>query len=234
LEKIVTIHQPDFMPWLGFFNKIAKTDEFIILDHTINNPKSPEFWCRRVKMLIGGKEHWMSISLKKDERQLFIPIYDMQLQMDEKTTKKFLQSVELNYKKAPFFMDTFYLVEQYFTMLSQNLVEKNVWFVQEVANKLHIDSKFIYSSQLDPQFSSNEMLIDLLKQRNATTYLCGDGAGGYQKDELYLAENILVKKNGFQHPNYLQFNTKEFVKGLSIIDALMNIGFEATEKLVKQ
>jgi hypothetical protein len=42
------------MPWLGLFNKITNADELIILDHVTNNPKSAEFWCRRVKMLIGG------------------------------------------------------------------------------------------------------------------------------------------------------------------------------------
>ena len=66
IKKLIAIHQPNLFPWLGFFTKIHQANEFIILDHTINNPKSPEFWCRRVKMLIGGKDHWMSVSLKKD------------------------------------------------------------------------------------------------------------------------------------------------------------------------
>lgn len=221
------------MPWLGLFNKINKADEFIILDHTINNPKSPEFWCRRVKMLIGGKEHWMSVSLKKNENSLFIPINEMELQMDERTIKKFLQSVELNYKKLPYFKDVFYLVEEYFNIQSQKVSVKNSWFITEVMKKINITTNVVYSSNLNPQFSSNEMLIDLLEKRNATTYLCGAGAGGYQKDELYFAKNINVVYNSFVHPTYTQFNTKEFVKGLSIIDAIMNLGFEQTEKLVK-
>jgi hypothetical protein len=77
------------------------------------------------------------------------------------------------------------------------------------------------------------MLIDLLKKRSATTYLCGNGAGTYQKDELYNQQNIMVKYNNFNHPVYKQFNSTEFLKGLSIIDALMNLGFEATASLVK-
>lgn len=229
---IVTIHQPDFMPWLGLFNKIKNADEFIILDHTINNPKSPEFWCRRVKMLIGGKDHWMSVSLKKDSNNLFVPIKDMELQFDEKSNKKFLQSIELNYKKAPYFNEIYYLIENYFKMSTNNLSKRNSWFITEVMEKLGINTKIIYSSNLNPIYTSNEMLIDLLKKRHATTYLCGAGASGYQKDELYLAENILVVYNRFIHPTYKQFNSNQFLSGLSIIDPLMNLGFEQTAKLI--
>ena len=118
---IVTIHQPDFMPWLGLFNKINSADEFIILDHVTNNPKAAEFWCRRVKMLIGGKEHWLSVTLKKDQHNTFIPINQMELDMDEKAIKKFIQSIELNYKRAPYFTEIFYLVENYFLLNGSNL-----------------------------------------------------------------------------------------------------------------
>jgi hypothetical protein len=232
VQKTVTIHQPDFMPWLGLFNKINKADEFIILDHVTNNPKSPEFWCRRVKMLIGGKEHWMSVSLKKDEKELFIPINTMEINMDERAVKKFIQSVELNYKKAPFFKDVFYLVEYYFSIPGNNLSERNCWFIKEVMDKLHIESKVFFSSDLDPKFSSNELLIDLLKKRGASTYLCGAGAAGYQKDELYLDQSIQIVYNNFSQPLYGQFNSKEFVKGLSVVDVLMNLGFEATAALL--
>ncbi|PBQ31530.1 hypothetical protein CNR22_07040 [Sphingobacteriaceae bacterium] len=232
MSKIVTIHQPDFMPWLGLFNKINKADELIILDHVTNNPKSPEFWCRRVKMLIGGKDHWMSVSLKKDEKELFIPINTMEINMDEKAIKKFIQSVEQNYKKAPFFRETFYLVETYFAMEGNKLSQKNCWFIKEVMEKLKIETSLFFSSEMDPQFSSNELLIDLLKKRSASAYLCGAGAGEYQKDELYTEQGISVIYNNFTQPSYKQFNTSEFVKGLSIVDVLMNNGFEGTSQLL--
>ena len=232
MQKIVTIHQPDFMPWLGLFNKINKADEFIILDHVTNNPKAAEFWCRRVKMLIGGQEKWMSVSLKKDEQHLFIPINKMEINMDEKTIKKFIQSVELNYKKSPYFKDVFYLIENYFSLPTFNLSHKNIWFIKEIMNKLNIKTFVNLSSEMDPHFSSNELLIDLLKKSGATAYLCGAGAGAYQNDMLYTEQNIEVLYNNFSQPIYKQFNSTEFVKGLSIIDMLMNLGFESTSKLL--
>lgn len=232
MSKVVTIHQPDFMPWLGLFDKINNADTFIVLDHVTNNPKSPEFWCRRVKMLIGGKEHWMSVSLKKDQGELFIPIHKMELNLDESAVRKFKQSVELNYKKAPFFTEVFYLIEEYFSAPLLNLCEKNTQFIKEVMRKLDIGTEMVFSSQMRPQFSSNEMLIDLLKKANASVYLCGSGAGEYQKDELFLQEGIAVKYNSFVQPVYKQFNSVQFIKGLSIIDVLMNLGFNGSKELL--
>jgi len=232
IDKIVTIHQPDFMPWLGLFNKINKADELIVLDHVTNNPKDAAFWCRRVKMLIGGKEHWMSVSLKKGN-QPFIPIKEMKMEMDIAAVKKFIKSVEINYKKAPFFNEMFYLVEYYFQITSTNLSERNMWFIKEVMSKLSISTPISLSSELDPQFTSNELLIDLLKKRNASVYLCGGGAASYQNDALFFKENIQVVYNQFDHPVYEQFNSDQFVKGLSIIDVLMNVGFLGTSKLLK-
>ncbi|MFO0358098.1 MAG: WbqC family protein [Sphingobacteriaceae bacterium] len=231
---IVTIHQPDFMPWLGLFNKINSADEFIILDHVTNNPKAAEFWCRRVKMLIGGKEHWMSVTLKKEQHNTFIPINQMELDMDEKAIKKFIQSIELNYKRAPYFTEIFYLVENYFLLNGSNLNQKNSWFIKEVMNKLKINTSFFHSSELHPEYTSNEMLIDILKKRKANVYLCGNGSASYQKDELYHNEGIEVRYNKFIHPEYVQFNSPTFIKGLSVIDALMNLGFKGTASFFKK
>lgn len=235
MNKTIAIHQPDFMPWLGLFNKISKANELIILDHTVNNSKSADFWCRRVKMLIGGNAHWMSISLKRDpKRSIFLPINEMEIDRDERAIKKFKLTVEQSYKRAPYFGKVFYLIENYFDSQTTNLSEMNSWFIREILDKLNIQIEVLYSSQLCPQFSSTEMLIDLLVKRNATTYISGSGAKAYQNDLLFAQKNIVLYYNNFICPSYRQFNSTSFISGLSIIDALMNVGFESTAKLVSQ
>ena len=185
-------------------------------------------------MLIGGKEHWMSVTLKKEQHNTFIPINQMELDMDEKAIKKFIQSIELNYKRAPYFTEIFYLVENYFLLNGSNLNQKNSWFIKEVMNKLKINTSFFHSSELHPEYTSNEMLIDILKKRKANVYLCGNGSASYQKDELYHNEGIEVRYNKFIHPEYVQFNSPTFIKGLSVIDALMNLGFKGTASFFKK
>ena len=82
---IITIHQPDFMPWYGFFNKISKVDTWVVLDHVHNNPRKA-FWGRRVQILSNGKPLWLSIPLEKppQEGQLGMPLNIMKINLQEK------------------------------------------------------------------------------------------------------------------------------------------------------
>ena len=75
---VVSIHQPDFMPWLGLFKKLSKSDIFILLDHTINNVKDSNSWLRRVKIIVNGIPFWYSINLHKEKNKSFIPINKFQ------------------------------------------------------------------------------------------------------------------------------------------------------------
>jgi hypothetical protein len=234
MRKIITIHQPDFMPWLGLFNKINNADELIVLDHVVNNPKTAHFYCRRVKMMIGGTENWVSVNLKKDPDNLFIPINKMEFNDADKTQfQKLEKTVVLNYKNAPFFKDVFYLVEQYCSSPSAKLVDRNMDFIKEVMKRLEIGTNLVYSSELNVQSKSTSMLVELIKQREGTAYLCGMGASSYQEDELFEKDGIELKYNNFSHPVYTQFNSAEFKNGLSILDALMNMGFDRVTELIR-
>src|ERR1019366_7398426 len=100
MGKLIAIHQPDFMPWLGFFKKVSKSDVLVILDHTKNNPRDSAFWCRRVKVCINGKGHWLSVSLKKPENnQISIPINEMTISNTEKELNRLLNTISINYRK---------------------------------------------------------------------------------------------------------------------------------------
>jgi hypothetical protein len=229
-----TIHQPDFMPWLGFFAKLSKVDEFIVLDHVVNNPRDANFWCRRVKMMLSGKADWFSIPLLKDSSRVFVPINEMRINIDTPNfARKNLETIRHSYSKAPHYKEVFPLIEAYFNHSSDGMLERNLSFINEVLKLLNINCKVLLSSSLNPSGSSNEMLIDLLKKRFAQKYVCGDGAAGYQNNELFNKESIEIEYNGFQHPRYKQFNSESFIPGLSVIDALMNLGFSETEYLVK-
>lgn len=230
----VAIHQPDFMPWIGFFNKISKVNEFVILDHVTNNVKDSAFWGRRVKILSNGKPDWLSIPLRKNKGETFIPITKMQINIESENMPRSLQLIQNNYQKYPHFSQVYYLVKEYFHHHSDYLSIRNTDFILEVLNRLQIDVKISYSSELNPKFKSNEMLIDILKKCNATHYRCGMGAKDYQNDELFIDNNITIEYNDYSPKPYYQFNSNEFIPGLSVIDVLMNLGFEETSSFLKQ
>lgn len=232
---MVTIHQPDFMPWLGFFKKIDKADMWIVLDHTTNNPRDASFWGRRVKILIGGKGNWLSLPLLKPKVKgvIGIPIDEMEYNLAEaKLFRKAISSVENSYRRAPYYNDIIPLVHAHLSSQEPSMLKRNMSFIETVMGHLEINTKIVKSSEFKCTQSSTGMLVELLKSVGGAVYLCGDGASGYQDDALFAENGIRLEYNNFQHPTYTQYGASEFVPGLSIIDALMNIGFDGVKELL--
>jgi len=226
---IATVHQPDFLPWCGFFNKIAKSDCWVVLDHVENNPRDAAFWGRRVKLLVNGQPNWLSITINKPNMPgvIGVPIREMTINStDIKTNVNCIKTIEMAYKKAPFFQEYFHLVENYFADTECNLMLRNMSFIVNVMSLLKMNTKIVYSSTLNTQTKSTELLIELLQKIEADTYLCGGGAQGYLKEELFVQNSINLQYNNFKHPVYPQFKVSEFVPGLSILDALFMVGEE--------
>ena len=230
----VTIHQPDFMPWLGFFNKINKADIFVVLDHTENNPRDSSFWGRRVQILTNGNANWFSLPLSKPKSGILgVPINEMSINFSsEKEIKKKISTIKQNYSKHPFFEDIFPLIQEYFNYPSNSLLDRNMNFINKIIKELLIDTEIVFSSKLFCKNKSNELLIEIVNKVGGDIYLCGDGASGYQQDNLFEKNNIIIEYNNFTSPNYEQMKSSCFVPGLSILDSLMNLGYSGVRKIL--
>jgi hypothetical protein len=225
------------MPWFGFFRKIAKADLWIVLDHSENNPRDAAFWGRRVKILVNGAEHWLSIPLSRPEWPgvIGLPIKEMTINVREtKIMQKCLKTIHMAYSKARYFAEYAPLADRYFADPDPNLMRRNIGFIKSVLQILHINTDIIYSSDLTITTKSTQMLVDLLKAVGSDIYLCGLGAQGYQQDDLFGQNGITLEYNYFQHPVYRQMKTKKFITGLSILDLLFHNGAEQVASWIKQ
>jgi hypothetical protein len=234
-KLIVTIHQPDFLPWLGFFNKINKADIWVVLNHTLNNPRDSAFWGRRVKILANGQPYWLSLPLEKPYQKglIGIPICEMRYKIsDIRAFKNGLVTINNSYKKAPFFEDVFPIIKNYYESEEPLLENRNMSFIKTIMERMKIKTKIVYSSSLNCVESSTSLLIEIIFKVGGTSYICGGGASNYQNDELFKKNCIELTYNNFMHPTYPQFNSRQFQHGLSIVDCLMNIGFEETRKIL--
>lgn len=232
-EKIAIIHQPDFFPWLGVFDKIFRCDIFVILDHVVNRPNDG-IYTKRVKIVINKSAEWISVPLIKPKGVEFVPINRMEIQCsDKRSLNKINKTLYTNYKRAPYFSSVFPLVEDYFSDSSVFIAERNMRFINKVCHMLNIQRTAIRSSTLECSQASTELLIEICKKVSATAYMCGGGAKNYQEDEKICAHGIKLIYQNFQHPVYPQFNTENFIPGLSIIDALMNCGFQGVKLLLE-
>lgn len=231
-KVLVAIHQPNFFPWLGYFEKIAKTDRFIFLDD-VQFPKTGGVWSNRVKLLIGGEARWFTAAIDRQyhgTRQ----INEMQFLEDNPWRSKLLKTLENEYRKHPFYSDVSAVITPLLLNPDGNIAEYNIHAVTTIAKVLGLDtSKLRRSSACEMTGVSNELLCNLTRAAGGNVYMCGGGAEGYQDDTIFATQGVGLQYQNFLHPDYPQRGQTTFVPGLSVIDAAMNIGWQGVKALLK-
>ena len=183
-EVIVAIHQPNFFPWLGYFDKIRRCDYFILLDH-VQFPKSEGNWGNRVKLLTGIEELWITAPVNRKYKGLRC-FNEMEFNKGEKWREKFIRTLQLTYSRHPYFPMVFPFISFLVSNKDENLVSYNISTIKGISKLLGFrETNFILSSSLPTGAHSTSMLIDLVKKSGGTTYLSGGGAAGYQEDHLF-------------------------------------------------
>tara|TARA_B110000046_G_scaffold183849_1_gene220906 strand:- start:1162 stop:1872 length:711 start_codon:yes stop_codon:yes gene_type:complete len=229
MKKIVAIHQPNFFPWLGYFDKIVSSDLFVFLDDVQFQQKG-SCWGNRVKLLIAGAPKWISAPII---RKSSLPKYN-EIVFDENQPWrwKMKKTLVANYSKTPFYLEVSELIEDILNQKTDNLTEFNIYMIKSILRFLDYEStELVKSSALFLSSSSTQRLIDIVKAVGGNSYLAGGGAQGYQEDQLYKEQGVGLIYQNYQHPQYQQ-NSHEFVPGLSIIDALMNVGKDEVRSLL--
>lgn len=233
VRKVVAIHQPNFFPWLGYFDKIARSDVFILMDN-VQFPKKGGGWSNRVQLAINGQAAWVTMPVVRSFHGTRI-IRDRQINNSTPWREKLLKTVQINYARTPFFEQVFPLFKNLMNNPTDRLMDYNEAAIRAVAEAIGLDtSRLVIGSTLDTAGSATDLLISMTRAVGGTAYLCGGGASGYQEDEKFGQAGLELIYQQFQHPIYPQINTSEFVPGLSIIDALMNCGIDGTRRLLKQ
>jgi hypothetical protein len=229
-RKLVAIHQPNFFPWLGYFNKIARADIFIVLD-SVQFSKTGGTWSNRVRMLLEERPIWVTLPVVRSFHGVRL-VREMRV-ADGPWRVRILRTIRGAYRRAPYFGEIFPLVEELIETPTDMVAQFNLTVVRALTGRLGLDpGKLIVSSTLGLEGTGTSLLVDGVQAVGGGGYLCGGGAQGYQDDERFGSAGIELVQQMFQHPVYPQLGGGEFVPGLSIIDALMNCGFVGTRELV--
>ena len=229
---ICAIHQPNYFPWLGYFDKINRTNAFVFLD-AVDYPKSSKTmstWSNRVAISINGKSHWVNCPVIRENGKQ--KICDVQLEPGNRWKDKMAKTIEYSYKKSRHYDE---VAEFIFSLIydeSKCLAEYNINNILNICKKLNIQTEFYRQTELNTTMASTDLLIEITKKINCDEYMCGGGAGGYQEDKKFEEEGIRLVYQNFCCPSYQQ-KDGENINGLSIIDVLFNCGFAETERLIK-
>jgi len=226
----VAIHQPNFLPWTGYFNKIKSVDTFVFFDDV--QFERGKTYTSRTKILVNGMESWLTIPVQ--HKSDLVLIKDMCVDTTFPWKNKHLKTLELNYKKSSFFQDVFAIIEKVYNQDSPFLIDYNIPLITMISDYMGLKTAFLFSSQLsDPSMTGLEKIIYLLQTTSASTYLSGNGSGSkrYINENEFQKTGISVEWQTYQQVHYPQLNTTEFIPNLSIIDMLFNCGKDAAVHL---
>ncbi|RFC47013.1 MAG: WbqC-like protein family protein [Verrucomicrobia bacterium] len=223
---IVAIHQPQYLPWLPYFDKVDACDCFVYLDN-VQFQKNGVQNRNQIKTPQGPA--WLTVPLRAS---LNLNIRDTPIAA-ETWRKKHIRSIELFYARAPFlnlFADGLRpILDRDWTFLADLNIAVTDW----MCNQLGIVSRRIRASDLHSHGAKDDLVIGICETLGATVYLSGRGAEAYQDPAKFARHGIELRYQDYKSQPYPQcFPALNFVPNLSALDLILNSGPEARSILL--
>jgi hypothetical protein len=227
---IVSIHQPNHLPYLGFFEKMAKSDIFILYDNTQFARYDIGFQNRnRIRTKDGWI--WLTVPIK---HEFGANINEIKIDNSKKWARKNWTSIMANYSKAKYFKEYKQPFEEIFSKTWETLADLNIAIIKKAAELLGIKTKILAASELiDLKTKSTDALVDLCKAAKATVYLSGRDGKEYLEHEKFDKEKIKVIYQDYKHPTYTQAY-EGFKPYMCFLDLLFNQGPDSLKILINE
>ena len=227
---IVSIHQPAYLPWLGYFHRIAMSDAHIVLDHVQFEKNS---FTNRNKVRTADSWCWLTVPVKTAGKFGNLPIYEIDIANHRPWAASHWETLRVNYAKASFFAQhsTFFcnLYSRPWCKLANLTAEINEYLL----NTFGISTRLYFSSKMKVQGRKDELVLNLCRELGASTYLSGPLGRNYLREELFQQHGIAVQYDDYRHPTYLQ-TYPEFEPNMAAIDLLFNAGPASREILLRE
>ena len=218
--KTCVIMQPTYLPWLGYFDLMQKSDVFVFLDHAQFSKQS---WQQRNKIRDKNGELILTIPVKHCHHKESL-IKDVLIDKSRNPLKKHFKSLEINYSKSrnyPFIIEN---LREIYSKDYDTLMELNIDLIQLGCRLKKIIPKIVYSSDLQVVGQKVEALVDICKKVDADHYLSPVGSKEYiEQNNLFRQNNIELNYQNYVHPVYQQINYSDFISHMSFIDYLFNV-----------
>lgn len=217
----ISINQPAYIPWLGYFDRIANSDVHIVLDHVQFEKNS---MINRNKIATKNGPLMLTIPIETSGKFGDLSINIVQISSNKSWMKKHWNSIFFNYKHAKYFEDyateleKFYLLEN--NLLLNDFLKNQLGFLLRC---LGINTPILYSSEMNIKEKKSDLILEICKKIKATHYLSGPFGRDYLNIDDFYQSNINVEFQNYIHPQYQQF-TEFFISNLSILDLLFHHG----------
>lgn len=215
---IVTIHQPNFLPYAGFFHKLSLADTFVVLDNT-----QFQFDYTDRNKILKKDGSWTRISIPIKIHQKFFPIKNVEIDNEKDWREKNWNLLVSSYDDTEFF----YLYKDYFKELFKKewkyIFDINFDIIKKCIEWLDVKVDIVKESELNIDGQGSEKLVNICKKLGVKKYISGSGGKKYLDENLFDKNNIQVEFQHFFNKAYKQ-KSQTFVPNLSIIDLLSNLG----------
>ena len=225
----VCIHQPNFLPWLGYFLKIVESEIYIVLDQAVPS-RGANSWVNRTLISLNGVDRWLTIPLDNKSRGK-LPISDLKSRSSS-VSEPLVNTITNYYRNEPFGSEVCTWISQFMDLINHNFVDANLKmsldFLQILDYKL---PKIYFASSLGAQKTTKtKYLIDLVKSVSGNTYISGEGAKDYLEYDLFVRNDLKLEMIKFEKDKL----GKKF-NGLnrSFIDIWARYGLHETRKIIE-
>jgi len=227
---IVSIAQPAYIPWLGYFDRISKSDIHIVLDNVMMDGSSKTKFANRNKIRTPNGWSWLTVPLRAVSRSDEKAISDLEITSGMNWPEKHWKTMQSNYSRSAYYSNysdyfkSFY--QQTWIYLAPMLEESTRFLLQE----LGIQTQQLKSSKLSPRSKKSDLILELCLIVGATTYLSGPLGRDYLDVDAFEKAGIDLKYHDYIHPSYDQC-FDGFVPYMSVVDLLFNHGEKSLEIL---
>ena len=214
-------HQPNYLPWLGFFDKIRRSDKFIIED---NVQFERQGYTNRNRILTSDGVRWLSVPIEHANGPLLINQVHIANNSEPNWGHRHWLTIKHSYCKTPYWNDLSGFFEETYEREWELLIDLNMHLIKGIMNILEIDKTLVMSSSLAAKGRKTDLIVAQCKEVGADVQLAGNGCKNYIEQSLFEQQGIKLIFQDFIHPTYPQANSVDFVPNLSVVDYLFNNG----------
>ena len=226
----ISVMQPTYFPWLGYFNLIKKSDIFVIYDTVQLSKRS---WQVRNRIKSSHGETFLTIPIRKTNSRDLLKLNKAEISYSNKWVQKHLSTISYSYSKTPYYDEIFPLIQDNLMRSPKYLTDLTSSMLIQFLDILNIKTKIEFSSNLNFEGHKATAILSICKCLKAENYLSVEGSKDYLigVEEFFNNNKIKIVWHEYNHPIYNQING-DFLPYLGVIDALFNIGIEKTREII--
>ncbi len=216
---LVSINQPAYLPWLGYFHRIAVSDLHVVLDHVQYEKNS---FTNRNKIRTANGWTWLTVPVRTGGQFGNLSIASLGVAEDA-WRRKHWDTLRQNYAKAPFFQEHKAFLEELFRQEWTQLALLLRSSTDYLLAALGINTPFLYSSDIGVEGAKDLLVLDICRKTKASIYISGALGRDYLREPLFAAEGLKIYYQDYVHPRYRQA-FPGFEPHMAVLDLLLNHG----------